>query len=91
MTYTLASAQALAGDIAGALATLRHYAALGYAADLAADPDFAALHGSEAYEEVGRRLRRNREPLVASRWWRAGCVRAAGAGAPHRRHRIRSG
>ena len=67
VTYTLASAQALAGDIAGALATLRHYAALGYAADLAADPDFAALHGSEAYEEVGRRLRRNREPLVASR------------------------
>jgi sugar lactone lactonase YvrE len=67
MTYALASALALAGDTAAALATLRHYAALGYAADLAADPDFAAVRGSKAYDELGRRLRRNAEPLVASR------------------------
>ena len=67
VTYTLASALALTGDTARALATLRHFAGLGYAADLAADPDFEALRGTEAYGEITRRLRRNGEPLVASR------------------------
>ena len=67
VTYALASAFALTGDTAGALATLRHFALLGYSADLAADSDFAALHGHEAYAEVRRRLERNGEPMVASR------------------------
>jgi hypothetical protein len=67
VTYALASALALTGDTAGALATLRHFAALGYSADLAADSDFAGLHGNQAYADVSRRIARNGEPVVASR------------------------
>ena len=67
VTYALASAFALTGDTAGALATLRHFAALGYSADLAADSDFVTLRGNEAYAELTRRLERNGEPVVASR------------------------
>jgi sugar lactone lactonase YvrE len=67
VTYTLASAFALTGDTAGALAMLRHFAVLGYSADLAADSDFVRLRGNEAYAELTRRLERNREPVVASR------------------------
>lgn len=67
VTYALASAFALTGDTAGAFATLRHFAALGYSADLAADSDFVRLRGNEAYAELTRRLERNGEPVVASR------------------------
>jgi sugar lactone lactonase YvrE len=67
VTYALASALALNGDTAGALRTLRHFAALGYSAALAADSDFASLQGTVAYAELSRRLERNREALVASR------------------------
>jgi sugar lactone lactonase YvrE len=67
VTYALASAFALTGDTAGALATLRYYAALGYSADLAADSDFVRLRSNEAYAELTRRLERNGEPVVASR------------------------
>jgi sugar lactone lactonase YvrE len=66
VTYALASAFALTGDTARALATLRHYAVLGYSADLAADSDFVGLRGNEAYAELTRRLARNGEPVVAS-------------------------
>jgi sugar lactone lactonase YvrE len=66
VTYTLASAFALTGDTAGALAMLRRFADLGYSADLAADSDFVGLRGSDAYAEVKRSLERNREPIVAS-------------------------
>jgi sugar lactone lactonase YvrE len=45
---------------------LRHYAALGYAADLAADSDFVRLRGTEAYAELSRRLQRNAEPVLTS-------------------------
>ncbi|HUF35586.1 MAG TPA: SMP-30/gluconolactonase/LRE family protein [Gemmatimonadales bacterium] len=64
VTYALASAYALTGDTAAALACLRRFAAMGYVADVVADPDFTALHRSEALAEIGRRLRQNREPLV---------------------------
>jgi hypothetical protein len=67
VTYALASALALTGDTAGALATLRHFAGLGYSADLAADSDFVRLHGNGAYVELTRRLARNGEPVVFSR------------------------
>ena len=67
VTYALASAQALVGDTAGALRTLRRFAALGYTADLAADSDFVSLRGSTGYGEVARHLERNRGALVASR------------------------
>ena len=67
VTYALASALALTGDTAGALATLRHFALLGYSADLSADSDFVRLRGTEAYAELTRRLERNRVPVVASR------------------------
>lgn len=66
VTWALASAQALTGDTAGALRSLRHYAALGYWGDVAADSDFAALRGSEAYAELLRRLEANRASRVAS-------------------------
>jgi sugar lactone lactonase YvrE len=64
VTYALASAYALTGDTAAALGSLRRYAAMGYTADLAADPDFAALQSSPALAEVARRLADNRAPLV---------------------------
>jgi sugar lactone lactonase YvrE len=66
-TYALASAFALTGDTAGALGMLRHFAALGYSADLAADSDFVTLRDEVGYAEVSRRLARNGEPVVASR------------------------
>ena len=67
VTLALASALALTGDTAGAFRTLRHFAALGYSAELAGDSDFVSLRNSEAWTEVARRLECNREPLAASR------------------------
>jgi sugar lactone lactonase YvrE len=67
VTWALASALALTGDSAGAFRALRHFAALGYSGDLAADSDFASLRGSEAYAELTRRLEENRAPVVVSR------------------------
>ncbi len=67
VTWALASALALTGDSAGAFRALRHFAALGYSGDLAADSDFAGLRGSEAYAELTRRLEENRAPVVVSR------------------------
>lgn len=67
VTWALASALALTGDTAGALGMLRHFAALGYAGDIAADSDFASLQGSASYDELTRRLAANRAPLVGSR------------------------
>lgn len=64
VTYALASAYALTGDTAAALASLRRFASLGYSAQPAADSDFASLRGSIGLAEVERRLARNREPLV---------------------------
>jgi sugar lactone lactonase YvrE len=67
VTWALASALALTGDTAGSFRTLRHFAALGYFGDLAADSDFAGLRGSAAYAELIRRLEENRAPVVTSR------------------------
>ena len=67
VTYALASALALTGDTTGAIAALRHFAALGYSADLAADSDFVKLRGTGAYAELTRRLGYNGTPVVASR------------------------
>ena len=67
VTYALASALALTGDTAGALASLRHFAALGYTADLAADSDFVRLRGTDAYIELTRRLEHNGDAVVSSR------------------------
>src|SRR5262245_44197242 len=67
VTWALASALALTGDSAGAFQALRHFAALGYSGDLAADSDFASLRGSEAYAELTRRLEANGTPVVVSR------------------------
>jgi sugar lactone lactonase YvrE len=67
VTYALASAFAMTGDSAGAFAMLRHYAALGYSADLSADSDFVRLRGNQAYAELARRLESNGGPVVASR------------------------
>ena len=64
--YALASALALNGDAAGALAALEHFASLGYSADVAADSDFAGLRNDEAYAELARRMEHNRAPIVAS-------------------------
>jgi len=54
VTYALASACALTGDTAAALATLRRFAALGYSAGVAADSDFAALQSSAGFAAVLR-------------------------------------
>ncbi len=66
VTYALASAYALNGDTATALATLRRFAALGYSAEPAADSDFVSLRGSQGLADVERQLARNREPVVRS-------------------------
>ncbi len=66
VVYTLASAYALAGDTAGALATLRRFAALGHAADLDADADFTAIRPLPAYDSLRQAMRRNVAPLVRS-------------------------
>jgi sugar lactone lactonase YvrE len=65
--YALASAHALAGDTAGALATLRRFAALGHTADLDADADFEALRRLPAYDSLRQTIGRNAAPLVRSR------------------------
>jgi sugar lactone lactonase YvrE len=67
VTWALASALALSGDSAGAFRALRHFAALGYSGNIAADSDFAGLRGSEAYAELTRRLEENGTAVVASR------------------------
>ena len=67
VVYALASARALTGDTAGALAALRRFAAMGYAADLAADSDFVTLRGRSDYAEVTHALARNAAPVVRSR------------------------
>ena len=65
--YAVASAHALLGDTAKAIAALNRFAALGYTADVAADSDFAALTGVESFAEVRRRLQRNAEPMAPGR------------------------
>ena len=64
--YALASACALSGDTAGALAALRRFAALGYTADVAADSDFARLRELPAFAAVRQSLARNAEPVLRS-------------------------
>ncbi len=66
VTYALASAYALNRDTTAALGMLRHFAALGYFADVAADSDFAVLQGSALLGEVLRRLQQNRDPVIRS-------------------------
>ncbi|MGH7499310.1 MAG: SMP-30/gluconolactonase/LRE family protein [Gemmatimonadales bacterium] len=66
VTYALASAYALTGDDARAVETLRHFAALGYVADISADSDLAPLRGLPGYAKVRRELESNRKPMVRS-------------------------
>ncbi len=66
VSYALASAYALNGDTANALASLRRFAALGYSADPATDSAFASLRGSGGLTAVERQLARNRAPIVKS-------------------------
>jgi sugar lactone lactonase YvrE len=66
VSYALASAYALNGDTANALASLRRFAALGYFAEPATDSAFASLRGTGGLADVERRLVRNREPIVKS-------------------------
>src|SRR3954470_19933157 len=64
VTLALASARALSGDTAGAIAALTRYAARGYAADIAADSDFAAVRASPDWPALAARLARNAEPIA---------------------------
>ena len=64
--YALASARALNGDAASALATLRRLADMGLAYDPTGDDDFAALAADPAFVEVAARLRANGEPAGAA-------------------------
>jgi hypothetical protein len=67
VTLALASARALSGDTAGAIAALTGYAARGYAADIAADSDFAAVRASPDWPALAARLARNAEPIARSK------------------------
>jgi hypothetical protein len=66
VTYALASALALTGDTAGALQALRHFAKLGYAADVVADSDFATLRQRPTFLEVAALVGKNHHPVVRS-------------------------
>ena len=66
VTLALASARALSGDTAGAIAALTGYAARGYTADIAADSDFAAVRASPDWPALAARLARNAEPIARS-------------------------
>lgn len=66
VTLALASARAVNGDTAGAVAALRGYAARGYTADIAADSDFAVVRASPDWPALAGRLARNAEPIVRS-------------------------
>jgi len=66
VTYALASACAMAGDTAGALAMLRRFARLGYTADVLADSDLAPLRTLPAFDTISRSLARNAEPVMRS-------------------------
>jgi sugar lactone lactonase YvrE len=65
--YALASAGALAGDSTVALAALRHFAVLGYTADVDSDADLASLRGIAAFDSLRAELRRNAAPIVRSK------------------------
>ena len=67
VTLALASARALSGDTAGAIAALTGYAARGYADDIAADSDFTAVRASRAWPALAARLARNAEPIARSK------------------------
>jgi len=67
VTYALAAALALTGDTAGALEALRHFAKLGYAANLAADSDFAGLRNRPSFLDVAAQVTKNQDPIVRSR------------------------
>jgi sugar lactone lactonase YvrE len=67
VTLALASARAVNGDTAGAIAALTGYAARGYAADIAADSDFTAVRASPGWPAVAARLARNAEPIARSK------------------------
>ena len=84
--YALASAYALTGDTAAAIADPARFAALGYFADLAADSDFDAPPALPGFAGVRRRLEAQRG---AARPSRAG-LHAARARPAHRGHRVRS-
>jgi hypothetical protein len=64
--YALASARALNGDAAGALATLWRLADMGLAYDPAEDPDFAMLASDARFADASARLHANGEPAGAS-------------------------
>lgn len=66
VTLALASARALSGDTAGAVFALSGFAARGYAADIAADSDFAAVRATADWPALAARLARNAEPIVRS-------------------------
>jgi hypothetical protein len=67
VTYALASALALTGDTIGAVEVLRHFAKLGYAADVTSDSDFVGLRHNSAFLQVAALVSKNQEPLVRSR------------------------
>jgi hypothetical protein len=67
VTLALASALALSGDTAGALAALDRFAARGYSADLAGDADFASVRTAPGWTALAARLAANAGPIVRSR------------------------
>jgi hypothetical protein len=67
VTLALASALALSGDTAGALAALDRFAARGYSADLAGDADFASVRAAPGWTALAARLAANAGPIARSR------------------------
>lgn len=65
--YKLAAARALRGEADAAVEVLETLAEMGLVYEPAADEDFAALRGKDAFEDVGRDLARNRRRVGDAR------------------------
>ncbi len=67
MVYNQGAAEALLGNQDAALNWLRLYADMGFAWDIAADPDFAAIRQSEGFKQIEARMAENRKPFSHSK------------------------
>lgn len=66
MVYNQGAVEALLGNKDAALDWLRLYAEMGFAWDIAAEADFAAIRQSEGFKQIEARMAENRKPVSNS-------------------------
>jgi hypothetical protein len=67
MVYNQGAVEALLGNPDAALDWLRTYADMGFAWDIAADPDFVTIRQSDGFKQVHARMQQNRQPFSNSK------------------------